>query len=214
MLEKSFKILVVDDELSMRELLDYMLSREGYQVTCADDGRKAIGLLEKNKYDLLLCDIKLGDISGLDVLRASKKNSQDTVVILISAYASTETAVEAMNEGAYDYVPKPFDKHELLQTIAKALDIRTVEREKQLLDNQLKETLHFDLLVGNSPAMRHIYKLIMQVANTKTNVLMDGLGNQFFSGAAFACDQDVGLGIRHLHNQLVNVPHGRTVSDQ
>ena len=174
MTAKTSHILVVDDELSMRELLEYMLNREGYQVTCAEDGRKAIKLLEKNQYDLLLCDIKLGDISGLDVLRASKKSSQDTVVILISAYASTETAVEAMNEGAYDYVPKPFDKDELLQTVAKALDIRTVEHEKQLLNDQLKENMHFGLLVGTSPAMRHIYKLILQVAKTKTNVLITG----------------------------------------
>ncbi len=174
MTEKTSHILVVDDELSMRELLEYMLNREGYQVTCAGDGRKAIKLLEKKKYDLLLCDIKLGDISGLDVLRASKKSNQDTVAILISAYSSTETAVEAMNEGAYDYVPKPFDKDELLQTVAKALDIRTVEHEKELLDNQLKENLHFGLLVGSGPAMRHIYKLILQVAKTKTNVLITG----------------------------------------
>ena len=174
MTEKTSHILVVDDELSMRELLEYMLNREGYQVTCAENGRKAIKLLEKNQYDMLLCDIKLGDISGLDVLRASKKNSQDTVVILISAYASTETAVEAMNEGAYDYVPKPFDKDELLQTVAKALDIRTVEHEKQLLNDQLKENLHFGMLVGTSPSMRHIYKLILQVAKTKTNVLITG----------------------------------------
>ena len=174
MTAKTSHILVVDDELSMRELLEYMLNREGYQVTCAEDGRKAIKLLEKNQFDLLLCDIKLGDISGLDVLRASKKSSQDTVVILISAYASTETAVEAMNEGAYDYVPKPFDKDELLQTVAKALDIRTVEHEKQLLNDQLRENMHFGLLVGTSPAMRHIYKLILQVAKTKTNVLITG----------------------------------------
>jgi len=174
MAEKTSHILVVDDELSMRELLELMLNREGYQVTCAEDGRKAIRLLEKNQYDLLLCDIKLGDISGLDVLRASKNSSPDTVVILISAYASTETAVEAMNEGAYDYVPKPFDKDELLQTLAKALDIRTVEHEKQLLDDQLKENLHFGLLVGTSPAMRHIYKLILQVAKTKSNILIAG----------------------------------------
>jgi two-component system response regulator PilR (NtrC family) len=174
MTEKKSHILVVDDELSMRELLELMLNREGYQVTCAEDGRKAIRLLEKNQYDLLLCDIKLGDISGLDVLRASKKSSQDTVVILISAYASTETAVEAMNEGAYDYVPKPFDKDELLQTVAKALDIRTVEHEKQLLNDQLRENLHFGLIVGTSPAMRHIYKLILQVAKTKSNVMITG----------------------------------------
>ena len=188
MIEKTSHILVVDDELSMRELLELMLNREGYRVTCAEDGRKAVRLLEKNRYDLLLCDIKLGDISGLDVLRASKKSSQDTVVILISAYASTETAVEAMNEGAYDYVPKPFNKDELLQTVAKALDIRTVEHEKQLLNAQLKENLHFGFLVGTSPAMRHIYKLILQVAKTKTNVLItgeSGTGKELIANAVY-----------------------------
>ena len=167
-------ILVVDDELSMREVLEYMLSREGYQVTCAENGATAVRLLGEQGFDLLLCDIKLGDISGLDVLRASKNANQDTVVIMISAYASTETAVEAMNAGAYDYVPKPFDKDELLQTIAKALDLKTIEHEKEILDGQLKENLHFGILVGNSPAMRHIYKLIQQVAKTKTNVLITG----------------------------------------
>ncbi len=174
MTENTPHILVVDDELSMREVLEYMLNKEGYQVTCAENGVNAIGLLEKQHFDLLLCDIKLGDISGLEVLRASKKANQDTVVILISAYATTETAVEAMNEGAYDYVPKPFDKDELLQTIAKALDLRTIEHEKEILDGQLKENLHFGLLVGSSPAMGHIYKLIQQVAKTKTNVLITG----------------------------------------
>jgi len=174
MTENTPHILVVDDELSMREVLELMLIREGYKVTCAENGRTAIGLLEKDQYDLMLCDIKLGDISGLDVLQASKKCNADTVVILISAYASTETAVEAMNAGAYDYVPKPFDKDELMQTVAKALDLKTIEHEKQLLDDQLKENLHFGVLVGNSPAMTHIYKLIMQVAKTKTNVLITG----------------------------------------
>jgi two-component system response regulator PilR (NtrC family) len=174
MTENTPHIMVVDDELSMREVLELMLTKEGYQVTCAENGRNAIGLLEKNQYDLMLCDIKLGDISGLDVLQASKKCNPDTVVILISAYATTETAVEAMNAGAYDYVPKPFDKDELMQTVAKALDLKTVEQEKELLDDQLKENLHFGLLIGNSPAMNHIYKLIMQVGKTKTNVLITG----------------------------------------
>jgi two-component system response regulator PilR (NtrC family) len=102
-------ILVIDDELSMRELLEYMLTKEDYKVSCAQSGREAISLLEKNHFDLLLCDIRLGDITGLDVLRAAKKHHPDNVVIMISAYATTETAVEAMNEGAYDYVPKPFE---------------------------------------------------------------------------------------------------------
>jgi two-component system response regulator PilR (NtrC family) len=174
MTENKPHIMVVDDELSMRQVLEYMLTKEGYLVTCAENGRKAVEMLEKKQYDLLLCDIKLGDISGLDVLRASKKSNQDTVVILISAYATTETAVEAMNEGAYDYVPKPFNKDELLQTIAKALDLRTIEHEKKQLDDQLKKNLHYGLIVGNSPAMRHIYQLIGQVATTKTNVLITG----------------------------------------
>ena len=174
MTENTPHILVVDDELSMREVLELMLAKEGYQITCAENGRKAIELLEKDQYDLMLCDIKLGDISGLDVLQASKKTNPDTVVILISAYASTETAVEAMNAGAYDYVPKPFDKDELMQTVAKALDLKTIEHEKEQLDDQLKENLHFGVLVGNSPVMSHIYKLIMQVAKTKTNVLITG----------------------------------------
>jgi len=174
MTENTPHIMVVDDELSMREVLELMLKKEGYQVTCAENGRTAIGLLEKDPYDLMLCDIKLGDISGLDVLQASKKCNPDTVVILISAYASTETAVEAMNAGAYDYVPKPFDKDELMQTVAKALDLKTIEHEKQQLNDQLKEHLHFGLLIGNSPSMNHIYKLITQVAKTTTNVLITG----------------------------------------
>ena len=174
MAENKMHILVVDDELSMRELLEYMLNKEGYKVTCAQSGQEAIKLMEKTNFDLLLCDIRLGDITGLDVLRASKGKNPDCVVILISAYASTETAVEAMNEGAYDYVPKPFDKDELMNTISTALDLRTLEHEKKILDDDLKKNLHFDMIVGNSPAMRHIYTLIRQVAQTKTNVLITG----------------------------------------
>ena len=126
MAENKTHILVVDDELSMRELLEYMLNKEGHTVTCAETGREAIRLLGKNNFDLLLCDIRLGDITGLDVLRAAKIQNPDSVVILISAYATTETAVEAMNEGAYDYVPKPFDKDELMHTITTALDLRNL----------------------------------------------------------------------------------------
>ncbi len=174
MTDNSPHILVVDDELSMREVLEYMLHKVGYQVTCAENGVKAVELVKKQRFDLLICDIKLGDISGLDVLRACKAANPSTVVILISAYATTETAVEAMNEGAYDYVPKPFDKDELLETIAKALDLSTVELETEKRDDGVKAKRHFGLLVGNSPAMQHIYKLIRQVAKTKTNVLITG----------------------------------------
>jgi len=167
-------ILVVDDELSMRELLEVLLTKEGYMVTCAANGRDAISMIKKTVFDLLLCDIRLGDITGIDVLRALKEQNQDTVVIMISAYASTEAAVEAMNEGAYDFVPKPFNNEELKKTIKNALSLRTIEHEKEILDDELKKTLHFEKIVGNSPVMRNIYNLIRQVAKTKTSILITG----------------------------------------
>ena len=172
--KNKYHILVVDDELSMREILEYILTKEGYQVSCAENGKTAISLLDQNEYDLLLCDIRLGDLSGLDVLRAAKKKHPNITVVLISAYASTETAVEAMNEGAYDYVPKPFDNEELKQAIEKALNLRTIDQEKEVLDDELKKNLHFGKIVGNSPGMLHIYNMIDQVAKTITNILITG----------------------------------------
>ncbi|MBW1989337.1 MAG: sigma-54-dependent Fis family transcriptional regulator [Deltaproteobacteria bacterium] len=171
---KSKKLLVVDDEPGMREFLEVMLARKGYQVSVASSGREAIDLLGKEPWDLLLCDIRLGDISGLEVLRRAKELSPSPVVIMISAYATTETAVSAMNEGAYDYIPKPFDNVELNQTIENALEHRTLEREKEKLDAELAQTLHFSRLVGNSPAMKRVYSMIRQAAPTKTNILITG----------------------------------------
>jgi two-component system response regulator PilR (NtrC family) len=168
------RILVVEDELGMREILELMLQRLGYRVALASCGRKALEILAAERFDLLLCDIRLGDLTGLDVLKFAKQREPDTVVIMISAYATTETAVEAMNLGAYDYVPKPFDLEELQSTIHKALDLKTLEREKQRLDDELKKTLHFGRIVSNSPQMMHVYKLIMQAAPTRTNILITG----------------------------------------
>jgi two-component system response regulator PilR (NtrC family) len=167
-------ILVVDDELSMRELLEVLLGMEGYRVSCAENGRKAISIIKKTKFDLLLCDIKLGDMTGIDILKASKDQDPNTIVIMISAYATTEAAVEAMNEGAYDFVPKPFDNEELKQTIKNALALKTIEHEKQILDDEFKKTLQFGKIIGNSPSMKNIYNLVRQVSNTKTNILITG----------------------------------------
>lgn len=167
-------ILIADDELSMRELLEYMLIKEGYRVSCAENGRKAISMIETTPFDLLICDIRLGDISGLEVLKAAKKNNPQTVVIMISAYTTTETAVESMNEGAFDFVPKPFNNQELRQTIANALSLKTVEDEKTNLDIALKKTLHFGKIIGNSPKMLNVYDMIRQVAKTTTNILLSG----------------------------------------
>ncbi|PID74020.1 MAG: Fis family transcriptional regulator [Desulfobacterales bacterium] len=167
-------ILIIDDELSMREFLSLLLQRDGYQMHAAANGREALSMLETMEFDLLLCDIQLGDITGLDILRAAKKANPNTVVIMISAYASAETAVEAMNLGAYDYLPKPFDNNELKQAVAKALESRTLDQEKKQIDEQLRQNLHFGLIVGNHPKMLHIYDMISQISQTRTNVLISG----------------------------------------
>jgi two-component system, NtrC family, response regulator PilR len=167
-------ILVVDDELSMRQFLELMLGRAGYEVACAENGRKALLLLASERFDLVLCDIRLGDISGLEVLRKAKSHYPETIVIMISAYATAENAVAAMNDGAYDYLPKPFNNDELKQTIARALTLRTLTEEKKSIDDELKQNLHFGRIVGNTPRMLHIYEMIRQIAKARTSVLITG----------------------------------------
>jgi len=167
-------ILVVDDELGMREFLELMLTQEGYGVTLSDCGKDAVKKIKKTDYDLVLTDIRLGDLTGLDVLREAKRKKEETAVVLISAYATTETAVEAMNEGAYDYVPKPFDNEELKDTLKRALELQSIAAEKEKLSEETQEVLHFGAMIGSSGPMRRIYTLVEQVAGTKTNVLITG----------------------------------------
>jgi two-component system response regulator PilR (NtrC family) len=173
-MNKLHKILVVDDETSMREFLEVFLSKEGYQVSEAKSGKQALNMIKKNEYDLVLTDIRLGDLTGLEILRQSKRKNQDTIVIMISAYSTTEIAVEAMNEGAYDFVPKPFDNQELKHTIKKALEMKTLDLEKECISSELHDNLHFNSIIGRSPGMQAIYKRITQVSPTKTNVLITG----------------------------------------
>jgi len=174
MMNETHRILVVDDETSMREFLGVLLSKEGYKVSEAKNGRQAVKMIKKNDYDLILTDIRLGDITGLEVLKEAKKKNLDIVVIMISAYSTTEIAVEAMNEGAYDFVPKPFDNNELKMTIGKALELKTLDQEKERTSTELRDNIHFNRIVGKSPGMKAIYKKIEQVGPTKTNILITG----------------------------------------
>jgi len=174
MSEKKARILIVDDEVSMCELLDFMLEKEGYLVSTAGSGKAAVAMVEKMDFDLLLCDIRLGDMTGIDVLRAAKAKNPQVVVIMISAYATAETAVQAMNDGAYDYLPKPFDNAELKQAVARALEMRTLEQEKKAVVDDLRRNFHFGLIMGNSPKMLRIYDMIRQVSQTVTNILITG----------------------------------------
>src|SRR5687767_202176 len=107
------RILVVDDEPSMRDMLRIVLRRDGYDVVVAENGREALGVLERERVDLLLSDIRMADLSGVDVLRAARQMNRDIIAFMMTAYASTETAVEAMRLGAVDYFTKPFSMDEL-----------------------------------------------------------------------------------------------------
>lgn len=166
------RILVVDDEKSMREFLDIMLSKDGYRVTLADNGTQACDLLNKDRFDLVVTDIRMQKVDGIDVLRKAKSVDPDTVVVLISAFATAETAVEAMKEGAYDFIPKPFKIKEFRRIIREGLDARQrADREPAAWP---AEQLHFGCLVGESPQMKKIYNLVRRVAPTRTNILIFG----------------------------------------
>ncbi len=165
------KILVVDDERSMRELLEILLLRQGYDVQCAESGLQALDAIRQTPFDLVITDIRMQPVNGLDVLKQCKAISPRTVVIMISAYASTEVAVEAMNEGAYDYFPKPFNNDEILSVISSALQARGGAEEA----GKLREgPLYFGCLIGESPQMLKIYESIQRVAKTNSNVLITG----------------------------------------
>jgi two-component system response regulator PilR (NtrC family) len=164
-------ILVVDDELSMREFLDILLTEEGYAVSFAASGEEACGKLNREMFDLIITDIRMEDIDGIGVLRKVKEVNPQTPVIIISAFATAETAVEAMKDGAYDYIPKPFNTDEFKKIVRDALHKRTVSRAEE---DQLEEGIHFGCLIGESPQMKKVYDLIRRVANTNTNILISG----------------------------------------
>jgi len=168
------RLLVVDDERSMRELLSIVLRREGYDVTLAENGRRAIELLERGRFDLLVSDIKMPDMTGVDVLRAAKRIDSDILGIMITAFASADTAIEAMRLGAHDYLSKPFDVDELKMKVRNALEQRHLRQENVLLKRALGSTHQFANIVGRSDKMLAIFKLIEQIARTDSTVLVTG----------------------------------------
>jgi two-component system response regulator PilR (NtrC family) len=171
---RACRILVVDDERSMRELLGIVLRREGYEVVLAENGRVALDVLEQQPVDLLISDIKMPDMSGVDVLRAAKRIDRDIVGIMITAFASTDTAVDALRLGALDYLSKPFNVDELKLKVRKALRGRQLERENVWLKRRLDETHEFNSIIGRSEAMLAVFELIQRIAPTNSTVLVAG----------------------------------------
>ena len=168
------RILIVDDEKGMRDLLSIMLKNDGYRVDAAESATRARELISRGSYDLVISDISMPDGSGVDVLRTARETQPDCIVILITAYASTESAIEALKLGAYDYIIKPFDVEELRIVLKNALEKRQLEQENTLLKRELKETSRFDDLVGESPAMEQVKALLDRVAPTNSTVLIWG----------------------------------------
>lgn len=172
--DKRKKILIADDDEGIREFLEIILSRQNYVTFTADSGHSAINAINDLLFDLILCDIRLGDLSGIEVLKHARKKYPDITVIMMSAYATTENAVEAMNNGAYDYLPKPFDNDDLLNALSRALKMKSVEKDREDIEKSLKQNIHFNRIVGSSPKMADIYKKIGKAAPTKTNIMITG----------------------------------------
>ena len=161
------KILVADDELSMRQFLEILLKKEGHEVLCAADGEEALSHFKATPCDLLISDIKMAKMDGLELLRRVKARNPNMSVVMITAYASPEDAIASMKAGAYDYLTKPFKLEEIKAVIRNALGKTTgqaVEASAGI----------FNGIVGHSPRMLQIYNLIKQVGGTKTNVLISG----------------------------------------
>jgi len=168
------KILIVDDELSIIEVLKSLLSREGHSVMTSSDGKSALRNLKENVFDLLITDIRMPEIDGITLLQQARELQSHLAVIVITAYAKVDNAVEAMKNGAFDYVTKPFKFDEILLTVQRALTYEQTLAENEVLKSSLDTHFHFNCFVGDSEPMRKVYKLIEKVARTDSTVLITG----------------------------------------
>jgi DNA-binding NtrC family response regulator len=168
------RILIVDDELIMRESLAAWLERDGHAVQTAASGESALKKCRENRFDILLLDIKMEGMDGLDVLRRIKESDADVAVVMITAYGSIATAIDAMKDGAHDYLLKPFDPSELGVLIEKIIQQQQQARENIYLKEQFKDRTRFESIIGQSEPMQKIFDLICDVAPTDSTVLITG----------------------------------------
>lgn len=167
------KILVVDDEKSMREMLEIFLRKEGYDVETVEDGAKAEEKTRKNHYDLVILDLKMPNMDGMTFLQRLKERDSDTQVIIITAYSSPESAMEAMKMSAYDYIPKPFNFEKFRIAVQNALS-KSKRTKTDTKAPTIGESDRFGDIIGKTPQMRKIYDLILRVASTPSNILITG----------------------------------------
>ncbi len=173
-MQTSAKILVIDDDAVARELLAEALRKEGYEVEAFADGAEAIERAREAPVDLVLTDIRMGAMDGLTVLREFKKFSPDTPIVLLTAFGSLEGAIEAMKQGAYDYLAKPFKKEEIKLVVRRSLEHGRLVRENARYRAELRDREEWSQMVGSSPAMLEVYKLVARVSEGRSTVLLEG----------------------------------------
>ncbi len=180
------KILVVDDEPSHRQMLEAVLTADGYEVQQANDGQEAINSVEERFYDLILMDVRMSRVSGIEALKKIKELSPGIPIIIMTAYASVSTAVDALKSGAYDYLTKPLDIEELKILVGKALRQRQLEQENVYLRERLGDRFDFSNIIGRSVPMRDLFETIALVAPTEATVLIvgeSGTGKELIANA-------------------------------
>ena len=168
------KILVVDDEINIAGGICEALGKEGYRTSSASNGLKALEAVREDFFHLIIADMRMPGMSGLELLRQVKRESPETMVIMLTAYGTIETAVRAMREGAYDYLSKPIDIKRLRILVEKALEKQRLILENQILRRKLEGRTRFDKIVGKSEKIREIYRLVERVADTKSTILIQG----------------------------------------
>ena len=166
--------MIVDDDPVALDLLREVLSKEGYEVVSALSAEEAISQGIENIFDVIITDVRMGEKDGMDVLRSFKKTSPETAVIMITAFGSIDTAIEAIREGAFDYISKPFKLEEIKITVRRALEQRRLLRENQYYRQELLEKYQFKNVIGRTPQMFQVYKTIARVADTKSTILLYG----------------------------------------
>ena len=184
------RILIVDDELSMREFLSILLEREGYQVEVADSAEEALRLMETSLFDLVISDVNMPGLGGIELLARVKQITPETGVLMITAYSAAEQAVEAMKLGAYDYICKPFKIEEIKQLVKNALEKQGLKRENSLLKRDVQERDTFCGIIGKSLRMRELFDLIQKVAASQSSVLIlgeSGTGKELAARSIHTC---------------------------
>ncbi len=168
------KILVIDDDSSLRRVLEYNLQEAGYRVNAAASGEEGVRLFADDIPTLVITDMKMPGMDGMQVLRAIKERSPETPVIIITAFGTVDVAVDAMKLGAYDYITKPFNRDELLLVVSKALQFTGLFAENKRLTNELSDRSDFRTMVGSSPAMEKVFQMVRKVADSEASVLITG----------------------------------------